>query len=338
MLNNSLYQTVMRDFQRRLAEEKYRQDIHIQEVYQKIPEYEQLEQEIVSLCASEARARIMNPDKDFDKSAANLHEHIKKLKTRQENLLVKRGFPANYLELSYECPKCKDTGFFENDLCSCFRRAAARKIYDQSKITPILERENFNTFNINYYSEIPDSRFGISPAENMRTIISRCHKYIENFDDQFSNLFIYGETGVGKSFLTHCIAQELLKKSRSVLYLTAFELIEAFEKHTFGNTEDKEDNFYEDTLFDSILNCDALIIDDLGTETVNNFTVSQLFLCLSHRQQYEKSTIISTNLPVEAIQELYSERIFSRIVSYYDILLIIGEDIRFKIARTAEDI
>lgn len=167
----------------------------------------------------------------------------------------------------------------------------------------------------------------------MRTIAARCRQYIQNFDTRFSNLFIYGETGVGKSFLTHCIANELLKASHSVLYLTAFELIEAFEKHTFGNTGDNEDSLYEDTLFDSILNCDALIIDDLGTETVNNFTVSQLFLCLNHRQQYRKSTIISTNLPVEAIQDIYSERIFSRIISYYDIFLIIGDDIRYRIAR-----
>ena len=239
----------------------------------------------------------------------------------------------DYLELHYTCPRCKDTGFYENDLCPCFRQAAARRIYDQTKIAPILEKENFGTFRIDYYSETVDPRFGISPAENMRTIAARCQQYIKHFDTRFANLFIYGETGVGKSFLTHCIANELLKSSHSVLYLTAFELIEAFEKHTFGDNDDREDSLYEDTLFDSILNCDALIIDDLGTETVNNFTVSQLFLCLNHRQQSRKSTIISTNLPVEAIQDIYSERIFSRIISYYEIFLIIGEDIRFRIAR-----
>ena len=116
--------------------------------------------------------------------------------------------------------------------------------------------------------------------------------------------------------------------------MAAFELIEAFEAHTFGNTDDGEESFYEDTLFDSIMNCDALIIDDLGTETINNFTVSQLFLCLNHRQECRKSTIISTNLPVESIQDIYSERISSRIISYYHIFLIFGEDIRIKIARS----
>ncbi len=334
MLNNSLYQTIMRDYDRRQAEQKHLQDLRIQEVYDKIPEYEMLEQTMVSLCAEEARSRVLNTSSIHVKSSKQLHDQITDLQNRQKTLLISNGFPENYLELQYHCPICKDTGFAGNDLCSCFRQAAAQKIYDQSRIAPILERENFDTFNIHYYSEAIDTRFGISPADNMKTIVSRCQSYIQNFDSQFSNLFITGNTGVGKSFLTHCIANELLKASRSVLYMTAFDLIEAFEAHTFGNTEDGEESFYEDTLFDSIMNCDALIIDDLGTETINNFTVSQLFLCLNHRQEHRRSTIISTNLPVEAIQDIYSERISSRIISYYHIFLIFGEDIRIRIARS----
>lgn len=334
MLNNSLYQTVMRDYDRCQAEQKHLQDLRIQEIYEKIPEYRTLEQTIVSLCADEARDRVLNPTLSHSDAAKRLHHQITELKERQRTLLISSGFPEDYPELHYICPICKDTGFSGNDLCTCFRQAAAQKIYDQSRIAPILETENFDTFNIGYYSEATDPRFGISPAENMRTIVSRCKAFIRDFDQRFANIFITGNTGVGKSFLTHCIANELLKDSRSVLYMTAFDLIEAFEKHTFGPKDELEDTFYEDTLFDSIMNCDTLIIDDLGTETVNNFTVSQLFLCLNHRQEYRKSTIISTNLPVEAIQDIYSERISSRIISYYHIFLIFGEDIRIKIARS----
>ena len=335
MLNNSLYQTIMRDYDRRQAEHKHQQDLRIQEVYKKIPEYETLEQTIVSLCADEARARVLHTPTDNTASeAGRLHDRITELQNRQRTLLISSGFPENYLELKYDCPVCRDSGFSGNDLCACFRQAAAQKIYSQSRIAPILEKENFNTFNMNYYSEAIEPRFGISPADNMKAIVSRCQSFIQNFDSQFANLFITGNTGVGKSFLTHCIANELLKASRSVLYMTAFELIEAFEAHTFGNTDDGEESFYEDTLFDSIMNCDALIIDDLGTETINNFTVSQLFLCLNHRQECRKSTIISTNLPVESIQDIYSELISSRIISYYHIFLIFGEDIRIKIARS----
>ncbi len=334
MLNNSLYKTIMRDYDRRQAEEKHLQDLRIQEVYDKLPEYEMLEQQIVSLCAEEARKRIMNSAPNSSETGRQLHAQIEALQNRQKALLLSGGFPENYLELRYHCPLCRDTGFSGGDLCACFRQAAVQKIYDQSRISEILEKENFNTFNMDYYSEEKDARFGISPAANMKMIVSRCRDFITNFDREFANLFITGNTGVGKSFLTHCIANELLKASRSVLYMTAFDLIEAFEAHTFGNTEDNEAHFYEDTLFDSIMNCDALIIDDLGTETINNFTVSQLFLCLNHRQEHHRSTIISTNLPVEAIQDIYSERISSRIISYYHIFLIFGEDIRIKIARS----
>ena len=334
MLNNSLYRTIMRDYDRRQATQKHLQDLRIQEIYDKIPEYQDLDQTLVSLCAAEARSRILNPDTDHSNSAARLHTQMTLIKEQQRQLLLSNGFPESYPELQYICPFCKDTGFADNDLCECFRKAAADLIHDQSDIATILAKENFDTFNMDYYPETIDPRFGISPAENMRVILTECQRYIHEFDHHFSNLFFTGDTGVGKSFLTHCIANELLKASRSVLYLSAFDLIKAFEKHTFGNNEDYEDALYEDTLFDSIMNCDVLIIDDLGTETVNNFTVSQLFLCLNYRQEHRKSTIISTNLPVEAIQDIYSERISSRIISYYDIFLIFGEDIRIKIARS----
>ena len=238
MINNSLYRTIRRDFDRRQADEKRNQELRIQEVYRKIPEYEALDQEMVSLCADSARSRVLNPSAASDRSTKELHHQIESLKKKQALLLHENGYPADYLEIHYTCPLCKDTGYYENDLCQCFRKAAARLIYDQTNVAPILEKENFNTFNIQYYSETPDPHFGISPAENMRMILSRCKDYIKNFDTQFMNLFIYGETGVGKSFLTHCIANELLKTSHSVLYLTAFELIEAFEDHTFGNHDE----------------------------------------------------------------------------------------------------
>ena len=334
MLNNSLYQTIMRDFNRRQADQKHAQDLRIQHLYETLPEYKELDQEIVSLCAREARMRILNPNTDHSASTNQLRAQMAEIKLKQKQLLLNADFPEDYPELHYICPICKDTGFAGNDLCECFRHAAAKLIYDQSQIASIIEKENFDTFRLDYYPETVDPRFGISPADNMRAVLDECRRYIREFDENHTNLFFTGDTGVGKSFLTHCIANELLKTSRSVLYLSAFDLIEAFENHTFGCGDRSEGEFYEDTLFDTILNCDALIIDDLGTETVNNFTVSQLFLCLNYRQEHKKSTIISTNLPVEAIQDIYSERISSRIISYYNIFLIFGEDIRIQIARS----
>ena len=156
MLNNSLYQTIMRDYNRRQAEARHAQDLRTQEIFTKLPEYETLEQEIITLCAGEARARVLAPDKERRISGQELHDRIALLKSRQLALLRGAGYPEDYLELQYTCPLCRDTGFSGNDLCSCFRQAAARHIYDQAKIAPLLEKENFDTFRIDYYSEAVD--------------------------------------------------------------------------------------------------------------------------------------------------------------------------------------
>ena len=137
-------------------------------------------------------------------------------------------------------------------------------------------------------------------------------------------MLIYGNTGTGKTFLSNCIAKELLDLEYSVIYFTTFELFELFEKTTFSkNTESKED---ASQLFD----CDLLIIDDLGTELTNSFTTTRLFTCLNERLLRKKSTMISTNLNLPQLADLYSERIFSRITSYYTILKMFGPDIRIE--------
>ena len=155
---------------------------------------------------------------------------------------------------------------------------------------------------------------GISPRENMQAVLNTCHDFIDHFDEQARNLLFYGDTGVGKTFLTNCVARELLNTSHTVIYLTAFHLVDILQNNTFGN-DDMDDS--DENMFHYILDCDLLIIDDLGTE-LNNALLS------------EKSTIISTNLSLDELQNEYSERIFSRLISNYEIMLILGDDIRIK--------
>ena len=135
---------------------------------------------------------------------------------------------------------------------------------------------------------------------------------------------MYGDTGVGKTFLSHCIAKELLEQSYSVIYFTASQLFDILAKNTFDKDADAG------LVHDHILDCDLLIIDDLGTEFANSFTTSQLFICLNERILRKKSTLISTNLALEDIRNIYSERIFSRITSTYTVLRMTGDDIRIQ--------
>jgi DNA replication protein DnaC len=195
----------------------------------------------------------------------------------------------------------------------------------QSNVKEALGRENFATFSYSYYStEDKDEITGLSSYEMMKSTVRQCRTFIQNFNKEFHNIYLYGSTGVGKTFLTHCITKEILEQGYSVIYLTAFELFDLLSRNTF----DKEADVSEECEY--ILNCDLLVIDDLGTEFTNSFVASQLFLYLNERIIRRKSTIISTNLALNELQNLYSERTFSRIFSNYTIIKLFGEDIRIK--------
>ena len=199
-------------------------------------------------------------------------------------------------------------------------------LYMQSNLQEILKQENFSTFCTNYYSSnYIDPLTGRSSQESMQTALRVCHEFADTFSEKFSNILLYGDTGVGKTFLTHCIAKELMDQSYSVIYFSAVSLFENFAKNAFGK-KDEADN----DVFDHIYNCDLLIIDDLGTELSNSFTVSQLFVCLNERILRRKPTVISTNLTLDDVNSIYSERIFSRISSNYMILRLTGDDIRIQ--------
>lgn len=322
-LKNSQYNMIMRryDLTRQAAAALKQQ--HFDEVYKLIPGFAELDEQLAAAAAAAARARISGQNVD----PARLHDELLALEAKKITLLKNAGYPADYLETKYVCPDCRDTGFIDEQKCHCFKQAVVDLVYAQSNIKDRLSEENFDSFDIRYYSDTKDSRLGISPRENMSAVLKTCTDFIKDFDSNAGNLLFYGHTGVGKTFLSNCIAKELLDTAHTVIYLSAPQLVEVLEKHTFGRDDENET---PDEMPEYINDCDLLIIDDLGTEMNNFFTASRLFSCLNGRQLKKKSTIISTNLSLDDLQEIYSERIFSRIISNYQITLIIGEDIRIK--------
>ena len=200
-------------------------------------------------------------------------------------------------------------------------------MYTDSNIRSILATENFSKFSFRYYSDdYIDETIGLSPLTNMQKVVAGCKSFIRHFDKKRDNLLLLGNTGVGKTFLANCIARELLDKGHTVIYLTSFRLFDILEKYKFGKDEDS--TYEAANQFEYILDCDLLIIDDLGTELNNAFTNSQLYLIINERLLRHKSTVISTNLSLNNINTSYGERIFSRIVSSYQVHRIVGEDIR----------
>lgn len=318
-LTNTQYDTLMRGYQARQTENQHRIEQRQREVYDACPELKDTEASIASISVKRARMLL-----DGDESALSaLKQELNSLIDRKALLLKNAGYPADYLKSSYQCPDCKDTGYIGNEKCHCFKQAAIDLVYTQSNIRQILERENFEHFSLDYYSdEELQKGSGLTSRRYARRAHQECLRFVREFDQSFDNLLLYGDTGVGKTFLSNCVAKELLDTGHSVIYFTAFELFHLFEEAAFRGKDSSGDAYRN--LFD----CDLLIIDDLGTELTNSFTTSQLFLCLNERILRRRSTIISTNLSLQALADTYTERTFSRIFSNYTTLKLTGTDIR----------
>ena len=323
-LNNSQYNAIMRIYNQRQFQDKYEQDQRREEVYQKVPQIRQIEDEISSQAVRCARKLL-----DGDTNAKEeLKQHIEDLREQKEVLLSAFGFPADYMEMHYACPECQDTGYVDGRKCRCFKKEEIRLLYSQSNIEEVLLRENFDSFSYEYYDDrvvIPEIQMTV--ADYMRQVHTWCKEYVENFEKKGGNLIFTGSTGVGKTFLTTCIAKALIDQYQSVIYLSSNDLFDVFSKNKFHyDTEEEMKDMYQ-----YILDCDLLIIDDLGTELNNTFVSSQLFYCINERLLRKKSTIISTNLSMTMLRDTYSDRISSRIISQYSIIPLYGDDIRTKI-------
>lgn len=322
-LKNDQYNRVLREYDERRLRNKYELDKRRQEAYQAIPKLKELEDELISLSAQSGRLALFGNTGALDELKSN----SSKLKEQQKQLILDNGYPEDYLLIQYNCNKCKDTGFIGNEKCNCFKQAIADMIYEGSNIKSVLDRENFSAFSFKYYSDdYIDESIGLSPLSNMQKIVASCKSFIRHFDKKNENLLFLGNTGVGKTFLANCIAKELLDKGYTVIYLTAFRLFDILEKYKFGR--EAENSLAAADQFEYILDCDMLIIDDLGTELSNSFTTSQLYLIINERLLRQKSTLISTNLSLDNLNTNYSERIYSRIISNYCIRRVVGEDIR----------
>lgn len=307
------------DFRRILAEyEEIRErnnrilDERKREVTEKLPEYRELETEAASVASSYGKKSIAGDDnalKEMDK----LLSEIEKKRT---SLLKNSDFPEDYLSPVYTCPDCKDTGYIGNDKCHCLKQRIINALYLQSHLTGILERENFDNSDM--------SLFPGEIREEMTNVYSAAKDFVNKFDLDYRNMLFLGNVGSGKTFLTNCIAKALLDKGFSVIYFSAIRLFELLADNTFRQTEFEDRSGFTSNIYES----DLLIIDDLGTENTNSFVVSQLFNVLNERHIRRKATIISSNLSLKNIKDIYSERSLSRIIGNYELYYFRGKDLR----------
>ena len=322
-LTNAQYNTIMRAYDDKQAKHRALLEKRQTEIEQTIPAYRNLQTQIIETSIEYAYLAL-----ETDASSVDFEQLRKKneeLSRKKEAILLANGYPANYLSPIYDCPDCKDTGMIETKRCHCFKQAAINLVYAQSNLSTILQEEDFTTFSLDYYDNtVVDPKSKCTARQNMENIYRTCQSFIQNFDTKFENLFFYGNAGLGKTFLSHCIANELLKTTHTVVYLTSHELFEILGK------EFQEETTTQLASSEHILTCDLLIIDDLGTELTTSFTISKLSICINERFLNHRSTIISTNFRLTEISSVYGERNWSRILSAYSLLHFFGEDIRLK--------
>ncbi|KRQ86311.1 DNA replication protein DnaC [Caloramator mitchellensis] len=328
MLRSKIVLEILEEYEKLQNQAKEMQKERQREVYNKIPRLREIDEKIKKLGVEMAMAVVNGSN--YQEVINQTREKITSLRIEKGELLSLHKVPLDFLEIKYICSKCNDTGFIGNQKCSCFKQKLIDKLYQQSNLKEIIKRENFDTFNISYYSSeiYPDEK--ISPRKNMERIFTSCLNFVNNFDLTEDNLFFYGSSGLGKTFLSHCIAKDLLDRGKVVIYQTAPNLMDIIKSAKYDENSNKE-------VLDDILDCDLLIIDDLGTEPNHTgYSQLELFNIINTRLLKNKKMVISTNLPLEDFDSIYAERIKSRILGSFILHKFIGEDIRL-IKRRAGD-
>lgn len=288
------------------------------EVEDNAPHIIALERKIGKLCVDLSISAFKEIE-SREEHLAKLKKEITELRIKKTEALVEAGYTIDYLNLHYRCAKCKDTGFIGVEKCICYKQKLVQLYYKNSDLSDILRANNFDNFNIEYYSTRRLGDEKETPRKNIEKILSLTLNFIKNFSSLEDNLLFYGNSGTGKTFLSNCIAKELLDKGHLVVYRTSEELIQNLKTLRFST---------DDNLEDLLTNCDLLIIDDLGTEQINDFSKTELFNILNKRLLRKRKMLISTNLTLEQLSKTYSERITSRLFGNFQICKFYCEDIR----------
>jgi len=323
-MNNSLLREALNIISKRhiRAEEEY--ENKRRELYRRLPELMELEIQISQIGIEISKLILKKPENSemFLKNLQNSHEE---LIAKKKNLLKSAGYPEDYLEVKYFCTKCKDTGYIGNKRCRCLEQVLIELKYDLSNLKKDLQLHNFKNFRLDYYSNNCFEDEDLTPRENMKKILKDCRSFISNFDSPLTeNLLFYGNPGLGKTFLAHCIAKELLDSGKLVIYLTAPDLIEKLREEALNEPDQK------DKTTELIYTADLLIIDDLGTEPATAFSIQEMFTTINKRLIRNKKMLISTNMTLNEIKDRYSEKLASRIWGHFKIHRFFGEDIRLK--------
>ena len=290
-----------------------------QQIYKMIPDIKKIDDEL-SAFGLQLTKTVMQ-GKNSVRALEKMQRETLKLNVKKFELLSKNGYPPDFLEIKYDCDVCKDEGIVEGKRCSCFTERLKVEAFKAANLPVLMDSQSFDTFNLEFY---PDDDGTPSSRKIMTYVLKICSDYSKGFGKDSKNLLFTGGTGLGKTFLSSCIAKDVINAGFNVYYQPSYKIFPLFEQTRFSQQPDENLKMQ----IDFIKNSDLLIIDDLGTELVTTYTAEVLFDLVNTRLNENKKTIISTNLSLDEIRELYSERVSSRIAGNYLVLKFAGNDIR----------
>ncbi len=328
-LSNSQHNRISAVYDERFYKRQHLLNKRLQEVYSAIPRYKELDDMIASLNVTKGKLLLFG---DNDK-AKEIDVRITDARNQKTNLLCEHGFGVHFLEIPYECDNCKDTGYVNDTPCSCFNKIASTMFCKETMSIEGYSNHSFENFNYDLYSATTiDSGLKITHYDNAKACVKKARQFVAEFSQEYKqrerkNLFIYGVTGVGKTYLSNCIAKELIEAGHKVMYISAPAMFELMSDYAYNKSPDNTEIRVK---LNKIKNDDLLILDDLGTELGNTFTSSQLYTLLNERLTKGLSTVITSNISIKELKDKYDERIYSRIVGEYSLIKLIGDDLRLK--------
>ncbi|WP_294534841.1 ATP-binding protein [uncultured Pseudoflavonifractor sp.] len=323
-------QNVLRRAAERLEDQRRRreeaQNARRREIYAAIPRVAEIDRQLRRTIVDIIAASLRQGNDPVPAIGAVRDKNLD-LQAERADLLVAHGYPADALDDKPACPRCNDTGWRGAVMCDCLKSLCAQEqIKELSKLLDLGE-QSFDTFSLDVYSPSPWRGSGISPRENMEMVYEICLNYAQKFGRfYFNNLFLSGAPGLGKTFLSACIARTVSENGFSVVYDTAVNVFSRFEDRKFSRDAEDTREARDETR--RYLSCDLLILDDLGSEMTTPFVQSALYTLINSRLTADRRTVISSNLSMEDVRRRYAPQIASRLEGEYRVLPFFGEDIR----------
>lgn len=303
------------EFSRKYIAAQEKASVRRAELYAALPEVQAIDREL-----SMTGIKIMNAvssGKDAKQKVEAIQAENEKLQAKRGAILTANGFPEDYSDIHYECKKCGDTGYVDLKMCDCMKRALTEAGYEASGLGGLIRTQSFENFSLDYYTGSAEQR------ATMERNVNFLRRFAEEFcDDTYANFLFFGATGLGKTHLSTAVAKKAIERGADVLYVTALGMIGDFEARRFGEGVGMRNDPTRYT------DAELLIIDDLGTEVTNQFTIACLYDVINQRINQRKSTIINTNLSLLEMEKRYSDRITSRLLGEYRMLMFAGADIR----------